>query len=536
MFAKLGSTSERRLHETSEMAKNWTLVQLFNLYRVSLALILAGIYFFYFAQVNGISIVYLMTVLIYILLGMTSIIVTHKRLFDVEHQTIAQVFLDIFILFLLMEANPEMIYFYGILINAAIAAGSIIVAGRISLLFAAMASIAVLLQFALMDSKEAMSKISYTRIGVLGTTFFVTAILAYALSRRIRSSEALARQRGVDLAKLSKLNEAIIQRITSGIIVVDEQEQVHFTNEMAKQLLDQEKPQGHLRDISIGLYDQLQTWRTHHQNFSNNMSIKNSKKSLIARFVALGDPAESKYAVLIFLEDGVRLAQQAQQMKLASLGRLTASIAHEIRNPLGAICHAGQLLQESKALSAQENRLSEIICQQSLRMNQVVENVLRLSKHKPLSPSMLMLKRWLSTFIQQYQQQKNANIRLSVHPDDLAIFIDETQLRQVLTNLFDNGLNYSQENTGEPSIDVIVTQAPKSENIMIDIIDHGTGIDESISDQIFEPFFTTKENGTGLGLYIAKELCEANQASLYYQPCTEGGSCFKIVFNNREGY
>jgi two-component system sensor histidine kinase PilS (NtrC family) len=236
--------------------------------------------------------------------------------------------------------------------------------------------------------------------------------------------------------------------------------------------------------------------------------------------------------VIVFLEDTVEIQQRAQQLKLAALGRLSASIAHEIRNPLGAISHAGQLLSESRNLDKGDTRLTDIINMQSRRMNGVIENVLELSRRKPPSPIRLNLKNWLTEFVTEFRQSMPdaVDIRINVQPATTEVRVDPGQLGQALTNLAVNGLRYSKEKTGRATLAIDGGIDQSTDRPYLNVVDDGPGVPDDRVDNLFEPFFTTERTGTGLGLYITREMCEANQARVTYSRDQRGGSCFRITF------
>jgi two-component system sensor histidine kinase PilS (NtrC family) len=250
---------------------------------------------------------------------------------------------------------------------------------------------------------------------------------------------------------------------------------------------------------------------------------------------ALG--SEARAGTLIFLEDMARMAQQAQQLKLASLGRLTASIAHEIRNPLGAISHAEQLLAETADDNPAEKRLLQIIHTNTTRVNDIIENVLQLSRRDRAMPEDLPLKDWLENFLHEFvhsQKCDPADISLHIQPDDCSVHMDATQLHQVLWNLCQNGLRHSQEYPAQPKVELHAGLSEDSKKVFLDVIDHGLGVAPEAIPNIFEPFFTTETKGSGLGLYIARELCEANQARLSYVAIPTGGACFRVEFSDKQ--
>lgn len=526
--------------ETEQGDQQWKTLLVFNCYRLCLSIVL--IFLFYFDIGPHIldpkaANLYLGITIFYLGFSLISLIVARMKPISFTTQTCIQVFMDSLIFTAMMWASGGAMFGYGILINASIAGGSIITAGRTSLLFASFASITVLLQHAFTKSESLFDPSGYTETGILGATFFATAILAYGLSRRLRSSEELASRHRVDIAKLEKLNELIIQRMNSGVIVADEDDRIRLINKAAGYLLGlpQETTPKSINELSSNIFDDLKKWKANPRDENRVYQSTTSTKGLLAQFTAIGEAGHSE-ATLIFLEDTARMSQQAQQMKLASIGRLTASIAHEIRNPLSAISHAGQLLAESNNVNEEDFRLTEIIREQSLRVNNVIENILQLSRRKQATPTVFKLQPYLEKFIMQFKLQFDTDIdvQLDVDPYDLEVFMDQTQLNQVLNNLCDNGLRHSEENTGKKTLKIEAALSADSNEPYIKIIDQGKGITAEDENYIFEPFFTTKASGTGLGLYIAKELCEANQARIDYFPVEGGGSCFRLRFKNPE--
>ena len=286
-----------------------------------------------------------------------------------------------------------------------------------------------------------------------------------------------------------------------------------------------------LENFSPQLAGQLDSWR--HDPFKRPKPFRSHSTGpeVQANFTMM--EAGEQSSILIFVDDNTRMAQQAQQLKLASLGGLTASIAHEIRNPLGAISHAAQLLQESTELNKSDARLCEIIHQHTIRANKVIENVLQLSRRKQVEPELFNMHDWLESFINDFQanQDQQCSIKFVCKKKDLKFRIDPSQIQQVLTNLFQNGIRYSEQNTGKRTLTVVADFNIQSEQPTLDIIDQGPGVPTEQQDKIFEPFYTSEKSGTGLGLYIARELCEANQARLDYHPVTSG-SCFRITFSH----
>jgi two-component system sensor histidine kinase PilS (NtrC family) len=365
----------------------------------------------------------------------------------------------------------------------------------------------------------------------LGTLFFATSLGFQVLSQRLRSSQQLAQERAADVSKLQNLNQLIVQRMRTGILVVDVDGRIKMVNQAAAEFL-QTNPSSPPAGNTLGpiLQQQLETWRKHPETNSRPFRHTDTGPEIIARFTALN--FEQSGDTLIFLEDSGQLAQRAQQLKLAALGRLTASIAHEIRNPLGAISHAGQLLRESPQLDSGDQRLTDIIVNHSHRINNIIENVLQLSRRTPPNPRRVDLGAWLHDYIEEYQEGLNDRAAISIKETaPVQVTIDTDQLSQALTNLLDNALRYSAKATGKASAELFVSIGIK-QLPQLDVVDNGPGVAERDQEKVFEPFFTTEVKGNGLGLYMARELCEINQARLHYLRNEYGKSCFRINFSH----
>jgi two-component system sensor histidine kinase PilS (NtrC family) len=234
---------------------------------------------------------------------------------------------------------------------------------------------------------------------------------------------------------------------------------------------------------------------------------------------------------LIFLEDATQLNQRFQQMKLASLGRLTASIAHEIRNPLSAINHAAQLLGESD-MSPADKKLTQIINTQVQRLDKIIQNVLQLSRHEPSHLDAIDMLPWLERFRDEFcntQSLKAEQITITVSPADMRILFNASYLHQVLNNLCGNAVAHNTNTLSDIRIYLQAFQDEQNQPCL-DIIDNGPGVPGELVEQIFDPFYTTSPKGTGLGLFITKEIIESNRARIRYMPVKDGGSCFRIYF------
>lgn len=419
----------------------------------------------------------------------------------------------------------------GNLIVVAVAVANILLHGRIGFLIAAVAATGIIyLTFYLSISNAAASN-QFMQAGILGSLCFAAALFIQGISRRMRASEYLAEQRAGDVANLEELNALIIQRMRTGILVLDAGHRVLQANQAALSLVGCDKLLGRILDPHFpALINNLEQWQNNPSLRPSLVEAALSGIQLQTSFVKLQH--NHNLQTLIFLEDNSQLNQQAQQLKLASLGRLTAGIAHEIRNPLGAISHAAQLLHESPSLDSADQRLAQIIQDQSRRMNTVIENVLQLSRQRHAEPQLLDLKYWLHRFASEFKANATPNkmLHLTTKGQSLQTRMDPHQLDQVLMNLVENGMRHSSKENALSQVWLHLYRHPQSDLPTLEIYDDGSGVPLEDRHSLFEPFFTTENKGTGLGLYISRELCESNQARLDYAPREGDGSCFRITF------
>ena len=370
------------------------------------------------------------------------------------------------------------------------------------------------------------------RLGVLGAALFIAAGLTYALAERARRGEALACQRTLELLEAAELSQGIIRHLQNGVVLVNPTGQVQLLNETAQEWLDcpQTVPGLPLEALSPPLARRLRDWLDDNLEHPAFRPAEH-RPELIPRFTRLS--GRQATSVLILLEDSQQATERLQQLKLAALGRLTAGIAHEIRNPLAAIGHAAQLLQESTGPSPNDQRLAQIVHDNVKRANRIIGDVLDLARRDQLKPERLVLGAWLENFRQEFlrgQDWPTPEWRQSVEPAELAVMFDPHQLWQVLWNLCANACQHGSRVGETPQIELWAGLDDGRARPFLDVRDTGAGVAADNVAKLFEPFFTTRTKGTGLGLYLARELCEANRAQLQYRPPPEGGGCFRITF------
>jgi two-component system, NtrC family, sensor histidine kinase PilS len=405
----------------------------------------------------------------------------------------------------------------GILLLPELAATGWMVRRRTAFIFPAVASLGLLGVAFYVHLYRLTEPSMLLQMGWQSFAYFVVTGLGLLLGTFNRASEELALQRGIDLANLEQVNQLIIRDMDDGVLVVDESGIVRNRNAQADRLLDREEfPLGNTRlaEFSPALADAWQSWFS--QNGSSNATLQFSDppRSLSVRIASVSP--QRRGGCLIYVEDLSRAQTHAQQIKLAALGRLTASIAHEVRNPLSAINHATELLKESGQSSTSEadKRLLEIIHGNAQRISRLLQEVMQLNRrdtrqaqHIVLAPCIAVLLNDIAT-----AEQIVPNVIGTQIPPHLAVWFDQGHLGQVVWNLVRNALHYCQQRAG--SIQLNARRGHVSGTVILEISDDGRGIPTELRAQIFEPFFTTRTGGTGLGLYLARELTEANGGRL----------------------
>ena len=284
---------------------------------------------------------------------------------------------------------------------------ALLAVGREGLVIAAIAALAILVQQIASQAAGFSTVSDYPLAGIMGAIVFLVAASAWPVAKRLRESEAQVRRQEVDLANMAQLSQYIVQRLRESILVVDPSDRLRLINESAAEMLGDEVavPGALLGEVSPRLLYLLTMWRTSAEArpgeaAAGTFTAADGVRSIEPHFAPLG--AAEPSPVLVFLEDTGTLAVRVQQSKLAALGRLTASIAHEIRNPVGAMSHAAQLLGEAEGLGATELRMTEIIRSNAQRISTIVENVLRLSRREAPRPERLQLGEWCARFREEF--------------------------------------------------------------------------------------------------------------------------------------
>ena len=474
--------------------------------------------------------------------------------------------LDVIILSLLLYTNGAPDLQLTMLYMVVVAASFMLLHGTQALIITLLAVILVIYQqffYAIANS------LSLTNLGdalLMSGSFLAVGFLSWSVSQRLVYVEHMATEHAREVDRLNTINQEVISQMLNGVMVV-EQGRVMMANNATYQLLGigegeppeptpapltrkrwyQKAPLSDPFDPFLDFQAQLQ--QQHPTLYQGLLAAVNSGQArafvyelphnaldvtaskLSVQLIPLKDHSQ-----LILFEDLRREQAQAQQLKLAALGQLTASIAHEIRNPLAAISQASQLLMEDVdeytdsdaetpfAMAMAANReLYQIIFSQTKRVNRIIEDVLNLSKQRPPNQQQIDLSLWLPEFVKNYFSEQAVTLDCKMCP---SVQFDARQLEQVLINLVNNGLRYSgYEN---PDFGVAIELYCQQNDVILDILDDGAGVPASDIEQLFNPFFTTDKAGTGLGLYLAQAFCEANHARLVYVSEHEK-TCFRLI-------
>jgi two-component system sensor histidine kinase PilS (NtrC family) len=521
----------------------WRVIGLVNLYRLLIPPALYTLYVYLGSSTpigSAHPLLFFWTCIVYFTAGIAIVVGGRRLLPNLRATTLLHAMVDAIAISLILFSSGGVASGLGILFVVPVGAMALLADNRDAFLLAALATLALFAQ-QLGAHLTGLAELSdYPSAGILGGIVFLVALLAWPLARRLRDTEATVRRQQVDLANLAQLSQYIVQNLRESIVVVDHETRIRLINESAAQMLGDRNayPGALLGEASPQLLYLLETWRqraatpaTHAQTFV----AADGGHVIQPHFAPLGGSEPTP--VIVFLEDTELLAAKIQQSKLAGLGRLSASIAHEIRNPVGAMSHAAQLLGESSSLSAEDKRLTEIVRTNGDRVRQIIENVMSMARRENSRPERLILAAWLTGFRDEFcatMQIAPERLAISSLLGDVEIQVDPSQLRQIVWNLCENAAKYGKSENGEENIELRVGRLASTARPFLEVADRGAGIAVQHREKIFEPFFTGNERGTGLGLFLARELAQTNGATLLYEPRTSGGSLFRIVFRDPE--
>jgi two-component system sensor histidine kinase PilS (NtrC family) len=453
----------------------------------------------------GLAVAYLVMVLV---LGFPDA----ARRIGLERLITLQVLLDILFLSLAMWVSGGYRSGLPMLMMVVLAGAGLVGKGRMVLFFAAVATLAVLVENG-WRAARGFGGADFFAVGVVCIGFFGVAVAGRLLAVRAMANESLAAERGRALAKQQAVNERIIQDMNDGVVVLDGQGHVLQSNPQAQALLGSTLPvRSGLRDLvpelAAGAAESL-------AGGGQPVWVK-CGRLLRCRALGAGEGGDT----LVYLEDFEDIQRQTQQVKLAALGRLTASMAHEIRNPLSAVTHAADLLKDERRGEMQV-RLIRIIRDNARRIDNLVTNVLALGRRDTAVPEAIPLGPYLEDLVDElslHEPEGRAVFAVEI-PPGLSLVVDRAHLHQILGNLLGNARRYC---SGRPGSVRVWAEVLADSRLSLHVLDDGPGVPAEHTQSVFEPFFTTHSKGIGLGLYIARELAEANGASLELRENGEG--------------
>jgi two-component system sensor histidine kinase PilS (NtrC family) len=504
----------------------WISLQYFNLYRIVIALVFLVATYFEVEPVNfGAHDLRLFRAVCigYLALGIALQFVMRSVRERFNLQLSVHALLDVITIPLLMYASGGMRSGLGVMLLISLTGAGLVAPLRLNFLYAALAVIAVLLEESYWVLALDLPLASVVPAGLLSMGYFATAGATGWLAQRLAANERLARERGRALSNQMRVNQLVIADMQDGVLVLDRQGRVVEHNPQAMRLLGMDALRGlALAAVLPGLAERWRAWRDAGGRPAVSVDLGARGKEVRARLLDTG--TEDRFTV-VFVEDMTRSREQAQQLKLAALGRLTANIAHEIRNPLSAISHASELLAEERR-DQDRSRLTRIIHDNTLRLERLVADVMQLNRRDRVAAERIALNAWLRAFVQEFNANEAvAAGRIVLEPSrDAWVEFDREHLRQVLWNLLRNAVRHARADAGSVRLAV----GAFGDQVELNVIDNGPGVPESVQGQLFEPFFTTDSKGTGLGLYLARELSAANRAQLEYVDDVSGGH-FRVV-------
>jgi two-component system, NtrC family, sensor histidine kinase PilS len=504
----------------------WISLGYFNLYRVALATLFFTLSLIYRDELNFGShslLLFRVVCAVYLVVAVLFHVWLRRvrELFNLQLSLHA--FADVLAITLLMVASEGMKSGLGVMLLISLIACAIVAPRRLGFLYASLATIALLLEQTYWVLGHDAPVNNYVQPGLLAMGCFAATGVTGWLSSRVAANERLALLRGRKLESQMRVNQLVLQDIHDGVLVLDGAGKVVQHNPQAQLLLRLER----LLDADIefllpGLGERWRAWSSAGRPAGAAEDLSARGRDIGVRML---DTATEEGFSLLILEDTTRAREQAQQLKLAALGRLTANIAHEIRNPLAAISHASELLREEKR-SEDRDRLARIIHDNTQRLERLVSDVLQLNRRDRISRDAIALRPWLREFLAEFVANESAaQERFALEAAaDAWIEFDREHLRQVMWNLVRNAARYAGPQAGA----VRIAARGYGGRVELSVMDNGPGVAAANQGQLFEPFFTTEAKGTGLGLYLARELCAANRATLEYVH-DAGGAHFRIL-------
>ncbi|WP_156924470.1 sensor histidine kinase [Derxia gummosa] len=482
----------------------------------------------------------------YCLFSLAALNVVYLRPGTARLQTRVGVVADLVAMVLLQSVSGGVRGGLVALFFAPLVTSSLLLERSFALLIAAVASIAIVGDTVVRDLLS-LGEVAYFESGLLGATMFVVALVLTQLAQRVRSQESLVAATAAELNAQFRVNATVIEAMSQGVLIIGRDAHIQLSNPAARRLLGRELAalEGRTAMSNGGhwweLATLLQTWvRNQARGLPPAVMLTlppddeapgAGPRKLRLRPVGLGGAIGTGDAPLvIYIEDLAETETQASQLKLASMGRLTASIAHEIRNPLAAIAHANALLRESA--DPIDARLHDIVGDNARRIDRIVEDILSVSQSTRIEPETLRLRDAIDTAVAELLPGgPEARARVSIDvPADATLRFDRMHFGRIVGNLLANALRHASATPGAIAVQLRLGAGGGS---VLLVADDGEGVAPEHLRKLFEPFFTTHRKGTGLGLYLSRELASANGATLVLQSPGGGqgrhrGACFAL--------
>lgn len=368
---------------------------------------------------------------------------------------------------------------------------------------------------------------------MLSVSLVAVGFLSWSISQRLAIAEQDAARHAKEIMRLNAINEEVIKNMESGIIVVASSGRILMINRTAQELLNlhPNKVYGNnlerileAQRILVRQYPELDKWYRYQNDELSFFLTPMGETETLTNRLRISKKNLPEFGQLLIVEDLSLEQRLAQQMKLASLGQLSASIAHEIRNPLSVISQASELLMElTRNDNNPHSELYEMIFGHTKRVNRIIEDVMRLSRQEPPKQEVITLQAWLPAFLYEHYSMENIVFNSDGHHQ---IRFDPSQLEQIFINLVNNALRHTKKVESEPDVEIVVHTT--SQDLLIDVLDNGDGVDKKDLESLFNPFYTTSQGGTGLGLYLSQAFSEANNARLIYVP-NQPKTCFRLI-------
>lgn len=538
----------------------WRSLQTLNVTRIVIALVLL-VYLAVDArrghigsQLSGTA--YAETCVAYLLAALLFAAVTQRWRHRFLWQLSCQVLVDIAAISLLYLAAGGVRSGFGLLYLFPLAGAAILAPLLLALFSASLATLFLLAESAYQVFISAQDPPLF-QAGMMGAAFFAVVLVVSRLAARLIGQEDLAAKRGADLEIQQAVYRIVVDDVGDGILVVGRDGFVFAGNPAARRMLGLEADSGEAGDsfrladiaalepVAQGFtawlaggpgaapaeaYVTVKRWQDPAGPVRGRLD---QPVHLKLRFARVDTPDGAAERSVIFMQDVSAIENQAQQLKLASMGRLTASIAHEVRNPLSAIGHATSLLAEDLNGPA-ETRLLRIVGDNVARVNRMVEDILKLSRKVQPGSEPVCLSVFLAELRAEFTETHGlADDMVSIGDSgSRTVRFDGLHLREVLVNLLGNAVRYA---SGKPASIRMFPVLDATGRVELHVQDDGPGITPEVRAHLFEPFYTTSSKGTGLGLYLARELCLNNGAMLDYEyrvdrPGAEPTGRFVITF------